>query len=143
MLGFKGHVFRVEGEHRDVAGQLGGQREISFAAVRAAQVELVKLVAHNLRAPLRGAVAGELVVEKLEPAAVNLFRFGRGAGALLGIAIRIGRYTKGRESRAQREARDQGGSAVRESAAANRCPRRQGTPPLPSLDRVCLVSSSP
>ena len=48
--------------------------------MRTAQIELVKLVAHNLGAPLRRAVADELVVEKLEPAAVHLFGFGGGMG---------------------------------------------------------------
>jgi len=33
--------------------------------VRTAQVELVKLVAHNLRAALRSLVTGELFIEKL------------------------------------------------------------------------------
>jgi hypothetical protein len=78
VLGLKSHVFRVQRKADDVAGQLGGQLQIELAAVRAAQVELVKLVAHNLGAALRGVVAGELLIEKLNPAAVDLFRLGRG-----------------------------------------------------------------
>ena len=65
----------------NVARQLAGERQVQLAAMRPAQVELVKLVAHNLRAPLRRAVPDELVVEKLEPAAIDLFRFGEGCGA--------------------------------------------------------------
>ena len=78
MLGFEGHVFRVQREADDVAGQLGGEGEVELAPVRPAQVELVELIAHNLRAAFRGAVPDELVIEKLEPAAVDLFRLGRG-----------------------------------------------------------------
>jgi hypothetical protein len=58
--------------------QFGGERQVQLAAVRAAQKELIKLVAHNLRAAFRGLVAGELVIEKLDPAAVDFFRLGRG-----------------------------------------------------------------
>jgi hypothetical protein len=46
--------------------------------VRTAQVELVELVAHDFGAALRGAVADELIIEKLEPAAVDFFCFWRG-----------------------------------------------------------------
>ena len=64
--------------------------------MRTAQVELVKLVAHNLRAPLRSLVAGELLIEKLNPAAVDLFGLGRGMrGVAVVYSIRIGRYTMG------------------------------------------------
>ena len=55
---------RVERETDHVAGQLGGEREIELAAVGTAQIELVKLVAHNLAAALRGAVAQELSSRK-------------------------------------------------------------------------------
>jgi len=40
------------------------------------------LVAHNLGAQLRRMVAGELLIEKLYPAAVDLFGLGAGWGAL-------------------------------------------------------------
>ncbi len=52
MLGLQGHVFRIEREADDVAGQLGGEREVELAAVRAAEIKLVELVAHNLGAAL-------------------------------------------------------------------------------------------
>jgi hypothetical protein len=48
--------------------------------VRTAQVDLIQLVAYNLAAALRGTVADEFVVEELNPAAVDLFGFRRGAG---------------------------------------------------------------
>jgi hypothetical protein len=77
VLGLQGHVFRVQREADDIAGQLGGERQVELAAVRTAQVELIKLVAHNFGAALWRLVACELVVEKLNPAAVDLFRLGR------------------------------------------------------------------
>jgi hypothetical protein len=89
VLGLQGHVFRVQREREHVAGQLRGERQVELAAVRAAQVELVELVAHNLGAAFRCLVAGELVIEKLDPAAVDLFGLKRGMGCL----VRIIRHT--------------------------------------------------
>ena len=62
VLGLEGYVFRVQREADDVAGQLGGKGEVQLAPMRTAQVELVKLIAHNLGAALRGAMADELIV---------------------------------------------------------------------------------
>ena len=61
---------------------------LSLPAVRPAQIELVQLVAHNLRAPLGRAVADELVVEKLQPAAIDFFRLRRGMRHGLGRSSR-------------------------------------------------------
>ena len=61
-------------------GSSRGEREVELAAVGTAQIELVKLVAHDFAAALRRAVASELVVEKMNPAAVDFFRFGGGMG---------------------------------------------------------------
>jgi hypothetical protein len=80
VLGLEGYVFRVQGEADYVAGQLGGEGEVELAPVRTAQVELVELVAHDFGAAFRGAVTDELIIEKLEPAAVDFFCFRRGMG---------------------------------------------------------------
>jgi hypothetical protein len=48
--------------------------------VRTAQVELVKLVAHNLVAEFGGVVPCELLIQKLNPAAVDFLCLRRGMG---------------------------------------------------------------
>src|SRR5579872_841114 len=71
VLRFERHVLWIERHAQHVSRQLAGQRHVELAAVRAAQVELVELVPHDLRTPLSRAVTDELVVEKLQPAAVD------------------------------------------------------------------------
>ena len=89
VAGFEGNVFRIERKTENVAWQLGREGEIELSAVWASQIELIELVADNLRAALRRTVANELIVEKLEPAAIDFFRFGRGMGNGAGL----GRHT--------------------------------------------------
>ena len=64
VLRFEGHVLRVERHAEHVAGQFAGERDVGFAAVGPAQIELVELVAHDFSAALGGAMAVELLVEK-------------------------------------------------------------------------------
>src|ERR1700722_3460559 len=80
VLSFEGHVQRVEREIDYVAGQLGAEREIEFAAVGPTQIDLRQLVAHDLAAALLGAVLQELFVEKANPATIDFFGFGGGMG---------------------------------------------------------------
>src|ERR1700722_20074159 len=80
VLSFEGHVQRVEREIDYVAGQLGAEREIEFAAVGPTQIDLRQLVAHDLAAALLGAVLQELFVEKANPATIDFFGFGSGMG---------------------------------------------------------------
>ena len=84
VLGLQRHVLRVQREREHVSRQLRGKRQIQLAAVRTSQIKLAKLVAHDLGAALRGLVTGELFIEKLNPAAINLFSFG---GGMRGVVL--------------------------------------------------------
>ena len=83
-------VLWVEGQTQDVARQFAGQRDIGFAAVRPAQVELVKLVAHDFRAPLGRAVPVELLVKEADPAAKDFFGLGCRMGLIVGAGWGLG-----------------------------------------------------
>ena len=78
MFGLEGYILGVQGKIEHVAWEFACQGEVEFSAVRTAQIELAKLIADDLRAALRGMVPRELLVEKLNPAAVDFFGFRRG-----------------------------------------------------------------
>jgi hypothetical protein len=63
--------------------------------MRAAKVELMKLVAHNLATAFRRAVPDELIVKELEPAAIDFFGFGCGMRDVVCRPHTVGRYTNG------------------------------------------------
>ena len=87
VLCFEGDVAGVERELEDVERELAGEGEVELAAVGTAEVELEELVADDLGAALGGLMAGELLVEEGDPAAVELFGLGLRvgeAGGLLG-----------------------------------------------------------
>jgi len=89
VLGLEGDVGGVKGELEDVEGQLGGESEVEAPAVGTAEKELVEIVAHDFAAKDNVGVAGEFVVEVVDPAVEDFFGFAGG----LNLAVLIAGHT--------------------------------------------------